>query len=190
MNRLLKYIYSSFPMIMFFLLSPFMLENVPYHSDLLGNIDARGSKMMMFIAIFIFSALLLYLYSHIKEKKVLFFIMSLMLIFMCTLLLLASVIKVDNLFIGFYNYFLLSFGNLMSFILFVIWIIFFIELGSKDALKKSWHNIKLYTLFLSLINLWIFLSPVISGDIKMKISSITIIIGLFLINSIFKMIKS
>lgn len=198
---MLKFMYSFSPVVLFVLLMPFMLQDVPYHTDLMGNIDDSGNPFIMFLVMGIYSAMFFYLYSHISKKRILFSLLMTVLMFMVTLLLLASVVQMDNLFKGFADYVARSYGNQICFIIYMTMMLLFITadkmsqnsvfgirdsvtLKSKDAWRTVHTNSKPIALGCALANLYIFLVPALDDFIKMLLSVATIIVAIIAVTVI------
>lgn len=192
-SKITKYIFALSPLLIFVLLLPFMLEKVPYHTDLMGNIDRSGSRLYLFGSICISSILILYLYSNLNKKRILFSLIIMASLSNITLFLLASVVETENFYRGFIEYIAISYGNQISFTIFVVMILFFmivdlIPLNSMIGIRNSvtmkstdaWRYVhiksKLVIACCSIINLLIFLLPVISNFNKMIFSFITVIL--------------
>ncbi|GAB6108936.1 SdpI family protein [Fusibacter bizertensis] len=206
-SKIVKIMYSFSPVVLFVLLMPFMMKDVPYHTDLMGNIDSTGNRFIMLCVMSVFSAMFFYLYSSISKKRMLFSLILAVLLLLVTVFLLASVVQMDNLFKGFANYISRSYGNQMSFIVFMMMLLLFITADiippnsvfgirnsvtfkSKDAWGFVHTKAKPVVLGCSLANLYIFLVPNLDNFMKMLLSFATIIVSLVTVTIISQKYKS
>lgn len=193
-NIIIKYIFSFSPILLFVLLLPFMQQEVPYHTDLMGNIDRIGSRLILFGVMSVYAALLFYLYGNLSEKRVLFSLVLITPMCMITLFLLASVVQMENIFKGFTHYISGSYGNQMSFIVFLMVMLLFMTIdilpqnsvfGIRNSVtlksKKAWNSVhikaKPFILCCSLVNLYIFLLPDLGNFMKMLTAFISIVLA-------------
>ena len=84
-SKIVKIMYSFSPVVLFVLLMPFMMKDVPYHTDLMGNIDSTGNRFIMLFVMSIFSAMFYYLYSNINKKRIFISLILAVLVFLVTL---------------------------------------------------------------------------------------------------------
>jgi len=206
-SKIVKIMYSFSPVVLFVLLMPFMMKDVPYHTDLMGNIDSTGNRFIMLFVMSIFSAMFYYLYSNISKKRIFISLILAVLVFLVTLFLLASVVQMENIFKGFAIYISRSYGNQMSFIVFMMLLILFITadiipqnsifgirnavtLKSKDAWSFVHTKAKPVVLGCSLANLYIFLVPNLDNFMKMLLSFATIIVAIVTVTIISLKYKS
>ncbi len=205
-NKIIKYIFSFSPIVLFVLLLPFMQQEVPYHTDLMGNIDRIGSRLIVFGVMSVYSALLFYLYCNLSEKRVLFSLVLITSMCIITLFLLASVVQMENIFKGFTHYISGSYGNQMSFIICVMTMLLFMTIdiipqnlvfGIRNSVtlrsKKAWEYVhikaKPVILCCSIVNLYIFLLPASGNFMKMLISFISIVLAVVAVTVISQMYK-
>lgn len=200
-SKITRFILAFSPILLFILLLPFMLKDVPYHTDLMGNIDRSGSRLFLFGAILFSSILLFYIYSNLNEKRIFFSVIIVASICNTALFLLASVVEMENFFRGFIDYIAESYGNQITVIMFAIMIIFFMiadiipqnsVLGIRNSVtlrsKEAWNYVhtraKSGILCCSMANLYIFLLPNVNNLIKMLLAFITVVIAIVVVTII------
>lgn len=206
-SKISKWMYTLFPILLSVFLLPFMMQKVPYHTDLAGNVDGVGSRWVIFIVMSIISGLFYYLYSNLSKRRILFSLILSVLMCLITLFLLASVVQMENLFSGFANYLSGAYGNQMSFTVFLLMMLLFITVdiiprnyvfGIRNSValktKEGWRFVHVKTkpiiLCCSIANLYIFLLPNMSNRVKMFFSFATVIVALVAVTAISQKYKS
>lgn len=175
------------PILIFILLIPFMHSKVPYHTDLLGNVDGTGSKLALFGIAALFSLVIYYVYGKRDEKNIVYLLVITILALLDILFLTGAIFESKNLFTGFYRYLNTSYGNQVTFLLFCFSLFMFlfvekIPLNSFIGIKNSvtnksdmaWkmvHNrSRMQFWYGAMLNLLIFYIPSLSAFAKLIIS--------------------
>ncbi len=195
-----KLIITISPILIFIFLVPFMHTQVPYHSDLFGNVDGTGSKWILFGIVSVLSFAIYYIYGKKNKQKVVYFLVLTMLTMLNILLLTGAIFKSENLFEGFYLYFSTSYGNQVTFLLFCVSLTMylFVErippnsiIGIRNSVTSkseiAWKIVhsrsRMQFWFCAMTNLLIFLIPTLSDLAKLIISfAIVIFCWIYILN--------
>lgn len=159
------------PIVLFFLLFPFMNDKIPYHADLSGNIDANGSKWILFGFCLVSSILIFYVYKRFNLKRLTFSAGLVILLVSNALFLLGSVVTSSNLYSGFLNHLGRTFANQMSFVMFILYMLFF--LFYKKIKPLFWFGM--------MLNLYVFMVPDLNDFTKLSITFMTVILTIAII---------
>lgn len=173
------------PILIFICLMPFMREQVPYHFDLVGNVDRVGSKWFVFASIIVFSIVIFYTYEKREEKKFTIFIGLTLMSILNVLLITATIHESENLIKGFLSYIIESYGNQVAFLLFFVSLFMFLfsdrillksTIGVKSAVtSKS----KMQFWYGAMIQIFLFFIPTINPSVKLIISLMLMLLSWF-----------
>jgi len=184
-----------------------MHTQVPYHADLLGNVNGTGSKWALFGITALFSMVIYYVYGKRDEKKIVYSLVITILTLLNILLLTGAIVQSDNLFSGFYMYLNALYGNQISFLLFSFSLLMFLFvekippnsfIGIKNSVtsksEMAWKIVhsrsKMQFWYGATLNLLIFYTPSISAFEKLIISFLVMIICWIYIVYISKIVSS
>ncbi|GAB6109479.1 DUF1648 domain-containing protein [Fusibacter bizertensis] len=184
------------PILIFICLMPFMREQVPYHFDLVGNVDRVGSKWFVFASIIVFSIVIFYTYGKNEEKKLAISIGLTLMSILNVLLITATIHESENLIKGFLSYIIESYGNQVAFLLFFVSLFIFLfsdrillksTIGVKSAVtnksEDAWKTVhiksKMQFWYCAIIQIFLFFIPTINPSVKLIISLMLMLLSWF-----------